>query len=80
MSAPESDIHVSLLIETQYQIASLDDFPIRHNFAAAAYDDVPKKILGRKCTMDDVADFVTEYINSDVNTSFSKSVAMADLS
>ena len=33
----------------------------------AAYTDAPKKILDKKCTMGDVADFVTDYINSDVS-------------
>ena len=51
----------------QYNIASLHDLPIRKTYQAAAYTDAPKKILDRKCTMDDVADFVTDYINSDVS-------------
>ncbi|KAF9650744.1 RdRP-domain-containing protein [Thelephora ganbajun] len=49
-----------------YNIASLIDLPIRRMYTAAAYTEAPKKLLGRKCTMDDVADFVTDYINSDV--------------
>ena len=53
--------------EIQYNIASLSDLPIQWTYQAAPYNDAPKKILGRKCTMDDVADFVTEYINSDVS-------------
>ena len=53
--------------EIQYNIASLLDLPVRRTYTAAAYTDAPKKILDRKCTMDDVADFVTDYINSDVS-------------
>ena len=50
----------------QYNITSLHYLPIRRTCQAAAYTDAPKKILDRKCTMSDVADFVTDYINSDV--------------
>ena len=53
--------------EIQYNIASLLDLPVRRTYPAAAYTDAPKKILDRRCTMDDVADFVTDYINSDVS-------------
>lgn len=49
-----------------YNIASLSDFPVRRTFPASPYSPAVKKLLNRKCTMDDVADFVTEYINSDV--------------
>jgi hypothetical protein len=41
--------------------------PIKRTYEAAAYTDAPKKLLDWKCTMDDVADFVTDYINSDVS-------------
>lgn len=51
----------------QYNIASLLDLPVEKTYTAAAYTDAPKRILDRKCTMDDVADFVTDYINSDVS-------------
>ena len=53
--------------EIQYNLASLLDLPIRTTHPAAAYTDAPKKLLDRKCTMDDVADFVIDYINSDVS-------------
>ena len=56
--------------EIQYNIASLLDLPVKNTHPAAAYDDAPKKILDRRCTMDDVADFVTDYINSDVSVFF----------
>ena len=61
--------HVSLIVysEIQYNIASWRDLPIQWTHPAAAYTAAPKKILHRKCTMDDVADFVTDYINSDVS-------------
>ena len=51
----------------QYNVALLQDLPIRRTYPAAAYTDAPKKLLDRRCTMDDVADFVTDYINSDVS-------------
>jgi len=44
--------------------------PVEETHPAAAYADAPKRLLNRKCTMDDVADFVTEYINSDVSVFF----------
>ena len=34
---------------------------------AASYDPAPKKVLERASTMDDVADFVVDYIYSDVS-------------
>ena len=51
----------------QYNITSLLDLPIQKTYPAAAYTDAPKKLLDRRCTMDDVADFVTDYINSDAS-------------
>ena len=54
----------------QYNITSLLDLPVRRTYPAAAYTDAPKKVLDRKCTMDDVADFVVDYINSDVSVFF----------
>jgi len=56
--------------KTQYNIASLHDLPVRRTYQAAAYTDAPKRLLDRKCTMGDVADFVTDFINSDVSGSF----------
>jgi hypothetical protein len=60
-----------LLFTSKSSTTSLrcNDLPIPEGtaFQAAAYTDAPKKILDRKCTMDDVADFVTDYINSDVS-------------
>lgn len=65
-----SDFVVNILahhsLQTQYNVASIRDLPIRRTYPAAAYTDAPKKLLDRKCTMDDVAEFVTDYINSDV--------------
>ena len=52
---------------SQYNIASLGTLPLRRTYEAAAYTEAPKKLLDRKCTMDDVAEFVTDYINSDVS-------------
>ena len=56
----------------QYNIALLLDLPIQNTYPAAAYTDAPKKLLDRRCTMDDVADFVTDYINSDVSVFFAE--------
>ena len=55
--------------KTQYNVALLRDLPIQRMHPAAAYTDAPKKLLDRRCTMDDVADFVIDYINSDVSVS-----------
>ena len=35
---------------------------------AASYDPAPKKVLERASTMNDVADFVVDYIYSDVSS------------
>lgn len=45
------------------------------------YDEAEKKDLGRKCDMNDVADFVADYITSDVRFLVIRtSVPFADLS
>jgi hypothetical protein len=49
------------------------------HYEAAAYTEAPKKLLDRKCTMDDVAEFVTDYINSDVSTCLYGIVPPTDL-
>ncbi|KAF9791853.1 RNA dependent RNA polymerase-domain-containing protein [Thelephora terrestris] len=49
-----------------YNIAPRRQLPIEKTHSPAAYPDAPKRLLDRKCTMDDVADFVTDYVNSDV--------------
>ena len=40
-------------------------------YAPASYEPVQKKMLDRPATMIDVADFVVDYINSDVSTKYS---------
>ncbi|KAI9512792.1 RdRP-domain-containing protein [Russula earlei] len=49
-----------------YNVTSFERLhpPLRH--PPAAYDPAPKKLLDRPSTIDDVADFVADYINSDV--------------
>ncbi|PPQ73217.1 hypothetical protein CVT24_010027 [Panaeolus cyanescens] len=53
-----------------YNLIPLGDFPeftpIRQNVPPAEYEAAPRKELDRPCTMIDVADFVMEYIHSDV--------------
>ena len=66
------DILVQAHPRTQYNIASLLDLPIRRTFPAAAYTEAKKKLLDRRCTMDDVAEFVTDYINADVRAFFTE--------
>lgn len=43
------------------------DLRPRHLHKAAEYAPVQKKLLERPSTMNDVADFVVDYINSDVS-------------
>ncbi len=45
----------------------LESLRPRRTYAPAAYDPAQKMLLDRPSTMQDVADFVTEYINSDVS-------------
>ncbi|KAI0316524.1 RNA dependent RNA polymerase-domain-containing protein [Amylostereum chailletii] len=52
-----------------YNLIPLDDCPEfmpKKLCEPASYDPAPKKELDRSSTMDDVADFVVDYINSDV--------------
>jgi RNA-dependent RNA polymerase len=55
----------------EYNLIPLNDLP---GFKptklepGAKYDRAPKKLLRRDSTMDDVADFVLEYISSDVRS------------
>lgn len=50
-----------------YNVAFLRDLQPSQNFPPAAYKPAEKKLLQRPSTMDDVADFVADYINSDVS-------------
>jgi RNA-dependent RNA polymerase len=50
-----------------YNVAFLKDLYPSRNEAPAAYKPAPKKLLSQPSTMDDVADFVADYINSDVS-------------
>ena len=68
------NIPVASLTQVQYHIASLEVLPIGKLHPAAAYTQAPKRLLDRKCNMDDVADFVTDYITSEVSISFAKNV------
>jgi hypothetical protein len=49
-----------------YNVTSLTDLHPSQNFPPAAYEPALRKTLTRPSTMDDVADFVADYINSDV--------------
>ncbi|VDC02952.1 unnamed protein product [Peniophora sp. CBMAI 1063] len=52
-----------------YNLIPLNDCPEfrpKRLSEAASYDPAPKKVLDRPSTMNDVADFVVDYINSDV--------------
>jgi len=49
-----------------YNITWFTDLHPRQNWAPAAYDPATKKLLDRPSTMDDVADFVVDYISSDI--------------
>jgi RNA-dependent RNA polymerase len=50
-----------------YTVTSFKDLHPSQNFLPAAYDPAKKKLLPRPSTMADVADFVADYINSDVS-------------
>ena len=56
------------LTQVQYNITSRRVLPIREPaYPAATYDEAQKRLLERECNMDDVADFVTDFITSDVS-------------
>ena len=50
-----------------YNVTFLEDLHPSQNFPSASYNPAPKKLLTRPSTMADVADFVADYINSDVS-------------
>jgi hypothetical protein len=50
-----------------YNVTFLKDLHPSQNIPAASYESAPKKLLKRPSTMADVADFVADYINSDVS-------------
>jgi len=58
-----------------YNVTPFEDLHPSQNYPPAAYEPAQKKLLDRPSTMDDVADFVADYINSDVSviTTFSVS-------
>lgn len=47
-------------------LKDLPEFTPYTTHAPAMYDAAPRKLLDRPSTMDDVAEFFTEYITSDV--------------
>ncbi|KAN0128358.1 RNA dependent RNA polymerase domain containing protein [Lactarius tabidus] len=49
-----------------YNVTWLEDLHPRQNLTPAAYDPAPRKQLDRPSTMDDVGDFVVDYISSDI--------------
>lgn len=49
-----------------YNVTWLKDLHPRQNLTPAAYDPAPKKLLDRPSTMEDVGDFVVDYISSDI--------------
>lgn len=49
-----------------YTVTSLQDLLPSQNYPPAAYKPAQKKLLPQPSTMDDVADFVVDYINSDI--------------
>ena len=50
-----------------YNVTLLKDLHPSQTIPPAPYEPAPKKLLERPSTMDDVADFVADYINSDVS-------------
>lgn len=50
-----------------YNVTFLKDLYPSQNFPPAKYDPAPRKLLEQPSTMDDVADFVADYISSDVS-------------
>ncbi|KAH9968903.1 RdRP-domain-containing protein [Russula dissimulans] len=49
-----------------YNVTFLQDLLPKYNYTPAAYDPAPRKLLEQPSTMDDVADFVADYINNDI--------------
>jgi len=49
-----------------YNVAFLQDLLPTYNYPPATYDPAPRKLLEQPSTMDDVADFVADYINNDI--------------
>ncbi|KAI0274706.1 RdRP-domain-containing protein [Gloeopeniophorella convolvens] len=49
-----------------YNVTTFKDLLPELNFPPAEYIPAPKKLLDRPSTMDDVADFVADYISSDI--------------
>ncbi|TFK57359.1 RdRP-domain-containing protein [Heliocybe sulcata] len=49
-----------------YNVTTREDLRPLKQTPPGSYDAAPKKLLDRPSTLDDVADFVAEYINSDV--------------
>ncbi|THH20540.1 hypothetical protein EW146_g829 [Bondarzewia mesenterica] len=50
----------------QYNVTPMPDLIPTQTYEPAAYNVAPKRKLDRPSTMDDVADFVADYINSDI--------------
>ncbi|KZT06877.1 RdRP-domain-containing protein [Laetiporus sulphureus 93-53] len=48
-----------------YNVTTMPDLHPRRTYAAASYDPAKRKTVDHESTIEDVADFVAEYINSD---------------
>ena len=53
----------------EYRVTMLKSLMPQRTFPPANYDPASRRLLSYPSTMDDVADFVTEYITSDVSSS-----------
>lgn len=63
-----------------YNVTTRRDLLPRRTYKPASYDPVQKKLVDHESTMDDVADFVAEFISSDVSVHFKLAkVTSADL-
>ena len=53
-----------------YNVSTRRDLLPSRTYTPASYEPAQKKLVEHECTMEDVADFVAEYISSDVSLRF----------
>ena len=52
----------------EYNVSTRHDLMPKMSHYAASYDPAPRKLVNHESTMADVAEFVADYISSDVST------------
>ena len=62
----------------EYNVTTRPDLKPKETYPPASYEPAPRRMVDHESTMDDVADFIVDYINSDVSISLRRIVRCID--